>query len=124
MNSGTPPVARYAAAITARTRLILVSQMVFVNGNVLPVREVVALGVDAADLVVDDDVSPVCGDRQPPDVRLASDKTGGNGTGVQSSAAPVVAKDPLCGAGGHPPGQADAELGPQGSGQVQRLRGG
>jgi isopenicillin-N epimerase len=46
----TPPedtdevVGRFAAAITARTRLILVSHMICFNGNVLPVRALVALG--------------------------------------------------------------------------------
>jgi isopenicillin-N epimerase len=46
----TPPeepaevVARFAAAITPRTRMILVSHMINLTGNVLPAREVVALG--------------------------------------------------------------------------------
>lgn len=37
-------VRRYAERITPRTRLILVSHVVFLNGQVLPVKEVVALG--------------------------------------------------------------------------------
>jgi selenocysteine lyase/cysteine desulfurase len=37
-------VRRYEAAITARTKLILVSHMVFLTGQVLPVREVARLG--------------------------------------------------------------------------------
>lgn len=37
-------VARYAEALTPRTRLILVSHVVFLSGRVLPVRDVVRLG--------------------------------------------------------------------------------
>ncbi|MFN0058266.1 MAG: aminotransferase class V-fold PLP-dependent enzyme [Planctomycetota bacterium] len=37
-------VSRYAAHITPRTRMILVSHSVFLTGQILPVREVVALG--------------------------------------------------------------------------------
>ncbi len=37
-------VRRFAAGITQRTRLILVSQMVFLTGQVCPVREITALG--------------------------------------------------------------------------------
>jgi len=37
-------VRRYAAHITDRTRLILVSQVVFLTGQALPVREIAALG--------------------------------------------------------------------------------
>jgi selenocysteine lyase/cysteine desulfurase len=37
-------VRRFEANLTPRTRLILVSQMVFLTGQILPVREVVALG--------------------------------------------------------------------------------
>ncbi len=37
-------VARFKAAITPRTRVILVSHVIFLNGRVLPVREIVRLG--------------------------------------------------------------------------------
>ena len=41
-------VRRFAANITDRTRLILISHMVFLTGQVMPVREVVRLGGSAA----------------------------------------------------------------------------
>jgi len=37
-------VRRFEAAITSRTKLILVSHMIFLTGQILPVKEVVALG--------------------------------------------------------------------------------